>query len=206
MEHREECLDDRETRDMIFNVATYVNSSRVEEVKKLLDSREIDYKIHFGVLSPFGWDEHKNTCMKIIEDNYNSPYTIIAEDDLELTSSFTIEKFKQIITEKNANIICTGIFCEEGVISKDGQVYIDRFRGTQLIVIFKEAYDLILNKKDENKFFEVILSEITEKKLITIPFLSTQSDKYISRISQHKMIKRFITETENRINKWSAEQ
>lgn len=184
---------------MIFNVVTYENSNRIPHIEELLQDKEISYKLHKGSLSPFGWDAHKNTCMQIIEDNYNEPFLIIVEDDLELTEDFSKKKIIELVGDKKSNIICTGIFCEEGVTVEDNIVYVEKFRGTQMIIVFKEIYDLILKQKNTNKFFETILSNINLKKQITVPFLSLQSDKFISRISQHNFIKQDILKTEKRI-------
>lgn len=184
---------------MIFHVATYEGSSRIKYIEDLLEREEIRYKLHVGKVSFFGWDEHKNTCIKIIKENYNEPFIVIAEDDLEFTISFSKKVLEEYILQKKSHIICTGIFCEEGLIKKGNDVYVDSFRGTQLIIIFKEVYDLILDKYKENKFFETILSEINIKKAVTFPFLSYQTDKFISKITQHKQIKNHILKTEKNI-------
>lgn len=184
---------------MIFNVVTYKDSTRIPYIEELLNNEEIEYKLYIGELSTFGWDAHKNTCIKVIEENYEQPYLIIAEDDLEFTEYFSKEILNHYIENSESSIICTGIFCEEGVLFKKGKVFVSKFRGTQLIIIFKQAYDLILEKKEDNKFFETILSEISIMKEVTFPFLTSQSSNFRSRISQHSLINKFIKETEKRI-------
>lgn len=184
---------------MIFNIVSYKGSLRLPYIEKLLTQYKIKYNTYEGDLSTFGWDAHKDTCMKVIEENYESPYIIIAEDDLEFTESFSINKLKIVIESEKSNIICTGIFCEEGIRKEKDTIFVDKFRGTQLIVIFKEVYDRILSKKYEDKFFETILSELDISKSVTVPFLSSQNNEFTSRISQHRLIKKYIAEAEKRI-------
>lgn len=158
---------------MKFNVVSFEGSHRIPYIEGLLAEKTIEFKIYKGQKTAFGWDNHKDTCMQIIKNNINKPYVIICEDDCAFTVDFELEKFKKIIKDCEADILATGVFAFVNPKKINNElVSLDGFRGTQLVVIYKSAYEKILAKASENIFFESIISKLKLNIHCTLPFLS----------------------------------
>ena len=187
--------------DLIFEIVTWPGSNRIEYITNLLAMHGINYQINVGEDTLFGWDGHRECCLNVIRQKYHQPYIIIAEDDLIFTDAFSVEKLQKTIAHSTADVICTGTFTHYNVRKgMDGKIYTDSFSGTQLVVIFKSAYDLLLNHPHINDlFFEMMLSTCGLDIEITLPFISTQGGIFPSKISRIPNLQPFIKNAEAEI-------
>lgn len=185
---------------MTWNIITYEGSPRVDYITSVVEKLGVEYKFHVGKeCYNQGALLHKNSCLEVIKNNMDKEYVIIVEDDLLLTEYFNLKQFKEVVGQFDSDVLLTGITAYD--VRKNT---LDKFRGTQLVVIFKQAYERIL-ENDGNMHFEDILSKSMFSKKITVPFVSKQTDLFGSNLikgikplelfnkCEQTMIKRFNT-------------
>ncbi|MBB6274727.1 hypothetical protein HDF26_005209 [Pedobacter cryoconitis] len=175
---------------MILNIATTNSSMSLQRhtgLFQMLKSHAVPYRMYTTEVTPLKFDSLYNTAKKIIQDHIEDPYVIFAEDDLVLTEAFSIEKMETCIGQAvalNIDVLATGAFLSyEEVAVTDSMLKIGGFRGTQLIVIFKSAYQILLDSPTYNHFEDTI-SKCQPKLQIglTFPFLSKQREDVPSMI------------------------
>ncbi|KIO75937.1 hypothetical protein TH53_17910 [Pedobacter lusitanus] len=173
-----------------FNIAT-TNSSlsadRLADLIPLLNQSVIPFRVYTGEITSLKYDGLYNVAKQIIRDHTDEPYVIFAEDDLVLTEFFSMEKLNTSINqaaELNLDILATGAWLSyEEIAVADGLLKIGGFRGTQLTVIFRPAYQILLDSPVYNHFEDTI-SKCQPKLQIglTFPFLSKQREDIPSMI------------------------
>lgn len=166
-----------------FNVAsvdTAQGNYRKSLTSVLLSSYDINHTFYDGEVTKDRFDALYLTAKKIINDHADDEFVIFAEDDLVLTNEFTLEKFASFINigrEMELDCLITGSSQGGGYseTATDNLVKVLSFRGTQLVVVYKRAYDRLLKAPVYNHFENTI--SYTEPSLnlaITVPYLSKQ--------------------------------
>lgn len=106
---------------------------------------------------------------------------IICEDDHHFTSAYSKDYlFQQIINgyAMGADYLNGGGADFRNALKISEHLFwVEIIRCTQFIVIYKEFYDKILSADfDENVLADVMLSDLTENKMLIYPFVSVQRD------------------------------
>lgn len=174
-----------------FNIAsvnTEQGNYRKSLTSVLLKSYKINYKFYDGEITKDRFDGLYLTAKQIMTDYIDEEFVIFAEDDLILTDEFSIERFISFISagqEMGLDCLITGSSMGGGYSESAtaGLVKLLAFRGTQLIVIYKKAYDRLLKAPVYNHFEDTIsYAEPALNLAITVPYLSKQKKDIESMI------------------------
>lgn len=188
-----------------FNIAsvdTEQGNYRKSLTSVLLSSYDIKYEFYDGEVTKDRFDGLYLTAKQIMTDHIDDEFVIFAEDDLVLTSEFAIEKFASFIKtgqEMELDCLITGSSHGGGYsgTTVSNLVKVLAFRGTQLIIVYKKAYDRLLKAPVYNHFENTI--SYTEPSLnlaITVPYLSKQRKDIESMIVAGNRNHMFDTEEE----------
>lgn len=119
----------------------------------------------------------------------NHEYILICEDDHEFTLNYSEQKLFSCINDSrflNADILSGGIcFCDNNVKQVHyNLVSVDNFACTQFVIIFKSLFQKILTAEfTEHDCADFKLADLSDKKLVIYPFISTQKDFGYSDVS-----------------------
>lgn len=121
------------------------------------------------------------TIKQIIRDNFQDDYIVICEDDHLFTEEYTLANLKESIQyslKMEADILCGGVSWVQTIFSLSNSLYwVDKFTGTQFIIIFKQLYPKILNSKfKEHDTADLKLCSLAKNKFVIFPFISIQKD------------------------------
>lgn len=121
------------------------------------------------------------TIKQIIVKNFDDEFVIICEDDHEFTAHYSPQKLCGLISEAdslNADVLAGGVSWVQVLLPAGDSLYwIDRFTGTQLIIIFKRFYNKILNSKyKRHDTADSKICTLSENKFVVFPFMSIQKD------------------------------
>lgn len=149
-----------------------------------------------------GTDSAFKGIKQVFTTNYGDDYLLFAEDDLILQPNFSTEKLEKNIKiglENNYDFISTGSWETFGEkLDPTGLVNAHRIRGTQLMIIYKSAFDKILEADDCNYFDNFISFVRPAFKIgLIVPFLSRQRTDIPSMLANQKESShnlRFISE------------
>ncbi len=121
--------------------------------------------------------------------NADEDFVLICEDDHVFTDNYNRDKFlRQIMlgAVMGAQMLNGGVGDFGDLVPLPGGIaWMDRFWCTQFIVIYRSAYDIILNTQfGLRDVADEKLSEILTAKLVITPFISEQTDFGYSDITQ----------------------
>lgn len=175
---------------MIFNIATTDSSlslQRRADLIPLLNAQGMVYKFYPGAITALKYDGLYLTAKEIIRAHINDNYVIFAEDDLVLTNEFSPAYLKTCIDQASIlklDVLATGAWLSyEEVPVAENLLKIGGFRGTQLTVIFKSAYQALLDAPVYNHFEDTISKYQPKLQIgLTFPFLSKQREDIPSMI------------------------
>lgn len=201
---------------MILNIASTDSSlsiNRLTDLLPLLDKQNISYRVYSGDITPLRYDGLYLTAKKIIQDHIHDPYVIFAEDDLVLTDFFSPDLLNYNIDQAAAlglDVLATGAWLSYEEVSVTADLLkIGGFRGTQLIVIFKSAYQQLLAAPVYNHFEDTISKCQPKLRIgLTFPFLSKQREDIPSMIVE-KNHNHLFHENEDKIRRnllWASGQ
>ncbi|MBS1737269.1 MAG: glycosyl transferase [Bacteroidetes bacterium] len=110
-----------------------------------------------------------------------SDFILICEDDHQFTGNYSSQHLFAAITEaieKKADILSGGVSWVQTIFRISSSLYwVDKFTGTQFIIIFKQLYPKILNSKfKEHDSADLKLCSLSKNKLVVFPFISIQKD------------------------------
>jgi len=192
---------------MIFNITTTnhdLSKNRLKLLIPVLDTYNINYKLYYGKITKKHIDSLNDVIKQIIKDNFEEDYIILSEDDVVFTEEFSVEKLNYFINksiELNLGVLSSGSWYSHGeeLTEVDNLLFAKAFRGSQLIVLFKSSYDILLKSWNGN-YFEDTISCIQPKLKIglTYPFLTIQ-EKGKDSIIRNKEINQFFETNENRL-------
>lgn len=125
-----------------------------------------------------------NSIIKIIEHafyNTTDDVILICEDNHTFTDTYDRDKFFHHIfqgAKHNTHIIFGGIGGGHNIVTAtDGMYWADMVWCTQFIVVFREAFPIILKSSfSESDVVDEFLSKILPNKLVIWPFISVQSE------------------------------
>ncbi|WP_293788737.1 glycosyltransferase family 25 protein [uncultured Pedobacter sp.] len=109
-------------------------------------------------------------------------YILICEDDHEFMDHYNKEAFFYVIKtcgqKKEADILLGGVSWFYDALRIDRNLYwIDKFTGTQFIIIFRKFYDAILGYEFKNgDTADKIIYELTDNNFLIYPYISTQKE------------------------------
>lgn len=133
------------------------------------------------------WQTIKKIVSKNIVSKYE--YILICEDDHQFTEYYSDQKLLSCINESailKADILLGGIgFCNNKIQQvHNNLVSVDQFACTQFMVIFRSFFEKILNAQfTEDDCADWKMAELSNKKLVIYPFISTQKDFGYSDVS-----------------------
>lgn len=129
--------------------------------------------------------------LKIIEiavaENY--PFVLFCEDDHQFTNEFKFKYFEKLLSKiKNGStdVLLGGVSSFEcGVKVSDDLFWIDRFTGTQFVVIFSGFYLKLLGASfSDHDIIDHWMASLTDSIFLTIPMISTQRDFGYSDVTE----------------------
>lgn len=170
-------------------IPTYVinipeRTDRLEHIRKEFEGRpEFDLHILEASRHEIGAIGLWQSICRIITEakRANEDFVLICEDDHFFTEAYNRERFfRQIMLAgaMGAQMLSGGIGDFSNLVPLPGGIgWIDRFWCTQFIVIYRNAFDLILNAPFSLRdVADEKLSAILTAKMVTIPFISEQTD------------------------------
>lgn len=124
-----------------------------------------------------------NNIRRCVKDAKNKKYEImiICEDDHVFTKdydwSFLMSSINRAKSFK-ADILSGGVsWFEHAIQIEDNIFWMDKFTGCQFLILFKDAYEKILQATFlATDFADYKLSEILNRKFLIFPFVSNQKD------------------------------
>lgn len=178
-------------------IPTYVinlpkRTDRLDHIRKEFNERS-EYDLHILEASSHDigaiglW---QSICRIIAEaKESDEDFVLICEDDHFFTDTYNRERFlRQIMLAgaMGAHMLSGGVGDFSNLVPIHGGIgWIDRFWCTQFIVIYKNAFDLILNAPFSLRdVADEKLSAILTAKMVTIPFISEQTDFGYSDITE----------------------
>lgn len=199
----------RNTRIPTFVINLKERVDRREHMaKQFLGRTEFDCTIVDAIKSKSGSMGLWYTIKKILIDTaaLDYEYILICEDDHEFTEHYTDQLLLSYIDKAlmlKAEILLGGIGGFDGDIKliHTNLISLEGFACTQFTIIFKPFFKKILEVEfTENDCVDFKLAEISNRKLVTYPFISTQKDFGYSDVSdgyfENKMTKYFNTASE----------
>lgn len=159
-------------------------TDRLANIKKEFEARkEFDIKIVPACKHEIGavglWESIKGIVRTAVEND--DDVIIICEDDHEFTSAYSKRDSLENIIESHyqgADVLVGGVESFSQIIPlTDNRFWIDSFRATQFITVFKKCFHRILAEEyDEKVTADGMLSEITSNKMVIYPFISVKKD------------------------------
>ncbi|MCT3806333.1 hypothetical protein HZQ57_14040 [Elizabethkingia anophelis] len=137
-------------------------------------------KVNLGKKSNVALWNNIKRCIKEAKSN-KYEFIIICEDDHIFTKHYdwnflinNINKSKLL----KADLLSGGVsWFKHAIQIEENLFWIDKFNGCQFLVIFKDAYDKILNTTFlDSDFADYKLSEILDRKFLIFPFISSQQE------------------------------
>lgn len=124
------------------------------------------------------WNSIKNIVQSVDECNKDD-VIIICEDDHEFTENYERDIFLNAVIEganNNANILIGGVSKFGNIVPLSKKLFwVDWFWSTQFLVIYKNAFNTILNEQfNHYDIVDDFLSKIFSNKILLIPFVSIQ--------------------------------
>lgn len=178
-------------------IPTYVinlpeRTDRMEHIRKEFEGRpEFDLHILEASRHEIGaiglWQSICRIIAKAKESDED--FVLICEDDHFFTEAYNCERFlRQIMLAgaMGAQMLSGGVGDFSNLVPLHGGIsWIDRFWCTQFIVIYRNAYDLVLNAPFSLRdVADEKISALLTAKMVTIPFVSEQTDFGYSDITE----------------------
>lgn len=201
-------------------IPTYVinlpeRTDRLEHIRKEFEGRpEFDLHILEASRHEIGAIGLWQSICRIIAEAKESDedFVLICEDDHFFTDTYNRERFlRQIMLAgaMGAQMLSGGVGDFSNLVPLHGGIsWIDRFWCTQFIVIYKKAFDLILNAPFSLRdVADEKLSALLTAKMVTIPFISEQTDFGYSDITEsnnhNSMIRRHFDNARAKLRHYS---
>ena len=124
---------------------------------------------------------------------------VFCEDDHTFTEHFEEQSFLCLVEEASqlkADVLIGGVsWMATSVQVSDGLFWLDKFNGTQFVIIFSRFYDKILasNWNENNVVTDFHISENSENIFVTFPFISIQKDFGYSDVTAFNNAKGYVT-------------
>lgn len=125
------------------------------------------------------WETIKEILQNLNDSNLDC--ILICEDDHQFTANYSSQQLFSAITEsrkQEADILCGGVsWCNNAIPINDSLFWVDKFSGLQFAVIFKTLFPKILEADfEEQDCADYKISDLSDKKFVTYPFISVQKD------------------------------
>ncbi|MFP8894787.1 hypothetical protein [Chryseobacterium sp. EZn1] len=129
-------------------------------------------------------DEHLSFTegiQKVIKESNDEDYIIISTSQHRFCSSFSqdhLEKCIEKVKRLDGNLLLGGLLGFEKVIEVSDHIFwVDGFKGSQFMIIFKKTYSLFLQRNFNAKLpLDVFLSSHLEDVFVMHPFISQFED------------------------------
>lgn len=179
----------------IINLSS--RKDRLTHIKsQFLNKEEFCINIVEGIKNDVGALGLWKTILKIVRLAQESDldYILICEDDHQFTRHYSKEILLERIAEanaQNADVLLGGVSAFSNVFHvKNSLFWIERFSGTQFLIIYRQFYAVLLKTLfsilDHSDFK---ISDLSNRKFVIHPFISTQKEIGKSDISEENSIK-----------------
>lgn len=125
------------------------------------------------------------TCIQdTIKNNLNDDYVIICTSHHQFTPHFSISYLNnciETVQKLGGNLLLGGLLGFEKVMEVTDHIFwVDGFKGAQFIVIFKKAFEYLLQGDNTYKIpAEVFLSQHLDDIFVMHPFISSYSNRNV---------------------------
>lgn len=161
--------------------------SRIDRFKSIrsefLDHKGFQLEIIKAIEDPNGAYGLWKTIYTIINEanKRRDKFVIICEDDHIFTQYFDMEGFKNRIAECKSigvDVLLGGVSWFEGAFrSTDNLYWVDRFNGTQFMIVFREFFQKFLTMPIEKYIsVDMAISYATSHLMVIYPFISIQRE------------------------------
>jgi len=169
-----------------FAINLIHRTDRQESIRKEFGNRkEFEFQvfpaIHFPENGALGlWLTFKKIVEIAHEEKY--PFVLVCEDDHILTENYSTEKLQEqirIARDTGADVLLGGVsWFDFSVKICDGIHRVNKFNGTQFLIVFDGFYNAILSQDDslEHGTLDMAISSLSNNKLVSFPFISVQKD------------------------------
>jgi len=172
-----------------LTIPTYIvnlakRTDRKEHIlKQFANKPEFDIQIVKAIENENGALGLWQTIIHIIQNltPADGKYVLICEDDHQFGKNYDKQKLAKAITESQelgADVLMGGVsWLMDGLQIKPNLFWIDKFNGTQFIIVFKKFYDkMISHNFKQGDTADKIIFRLTENKFLIYPFISTQKE------------------------------
>lgn len=130
-------------------------------------------------------------------------YVLICEDDHIFTDDYSVEKLYAAIDkcfELKADVLLGSVSWFDQVLQVDKQLFwVDRFNGTQFMLIFKKYYQAMLDVDFQMiDIADMKMSSITDAIFVMYPFVSVQKEFGYSDVTNKNNNEGHVTELFNK--------
>jgi hypothetical protein len=183
-------------------IPTYVinlssRKDRLIHIKsQFLNKEEFRVNIVEGIKNDVGALGLWKTMLKVLKlaQESDHDYILICEDDHQFTEHYSKEVLFDRVSEAkaiNADVLLGGVSTFSSVFHMNSNLlWIERFSGNQFLIIFKQFYKVLLKTSfsilDHSDFK---ISDLSNRKFVIHPFISTQKEVGRSDISDENSIK-----------------
>ncbi|WP_346318544.1 hypothetical protein [Chitinophaga sp. YIM B06452] len=172
-----------------MKIPTYIinlksRSDRLENVMMTFENRhEFEITVVEAIRREAGALGLWNTIQHILRDltRKEYEYVLICEDDHVFTEHYSRETLFESIAaarEEEADILCGGVSWVSNIAEmKHGIFWVEKFSGLQFCVIFRKFFDRLLGATfPPGGAADYMISDLSDKKFFTFPFISIQKD------------------------------
>ncbi|MCS3556081.1 MULTISPECIES: hypothetical protein [unclassified Sphingobacterium] len=179
-------------------IPTYIinlkyRNDRFESIINEFEERnEFKLTIYTAVENPIGsvglWQSILNIIDIAKKDKLN--YVLIVEDDHLFTKEYCKDKFYsqlEVAMKNEADVLLGGLsWFDYSVLISSNLHWVNKFTGTQFIVIFKNFYDQILNYDFKNDIdtIDLMISQCSNRIFALFPLISIQKDTGYSDVTK----------------------
>jgi hypothetical protein len=123
------------------------------------------------------WNTIKNIVLNAIDNN--NDYVLVCEDDHTFGPQYSCEALWRAVSEADrlqADVLSGGVSSLNGCFEVSDELFwMDKFSGTQFIVIFRRFFRKIMDASfDVNDTADFKIASLSDNKYFSFPFFSTQ--------------------------------
>jgi GR25 family glycosyltransferase involved in LPS biosynthesis len=170
-------------------IPTYIinvkeRTERLAHICSQFDNKPgFDLHIIEAITHPVGavglWESTRKVIRMALERNED--FILICEDDHQFTAEYTAEKLLRCISmahTRDADVLLGGIHWFNSAMGvTEDLIWVDKFTGTHFMIIYKKFFSTILTADfgvtDDS---DLRISELTEHKFVTYPFIAVQKE------------------------------
>ena len=186
-----------------YNIPVFVANLNYRKDRKrhilLQFENKLEYNVtilsayHYHEIGSYNlWLTFRKSVKYALDMNYD--YFIFCEDDHSFTEYYSFDLFVNIIdkvVKYNPDVLLGGVSgFRSGIKVSDNLFWVDKFTGTQFVLIFKRFYNTILNAVflPRADVLDQKICFLSDNKFVIYPFISIQQDFGYSDVTQQNSI------------------